>query len=389
MFIRKPNQMDRELLLLEYKAPLMVKAMNIMGYDAANVGWLDLLLSPGLLAGWSALSDFPFLSANIRDREGRLPFTPSVIREFDGFRVGIFGLVSPKKSAEGPAADGAFTVRDPLRTAREVAGELKKTCDLVIALTSLGLEYDEELARQVPAIDVILGGLTRKTLYRARQEGGALVVQAGSKGMRLGNLGLEFVPGDEGPWVLRKEAPEGATRTFTWSPAQLSQRIADHPAITALLEDYRETLKEQQVAGRIASPRATSAFTGVSACRDCHADEAGQWAASRHAAAFATLVRKRQEGNPECLECHVTAYGLDGGFHPGGRSPDLRSVQCEACHGPGQRHQGKTGIRLKVPEQVCQGCHNGENSPTFRYERYLKRLGSHTRGYFRRPADLR
>ena len=73
---------------------------------------------------------------------------------------------------------------------------------------------------------------------------------------------------------------------------------------------------------------------------------------------------------------------------PGGQ-PDLRAVQCEACHGPGHRHRGKGGIRVRVPEKVCRECHNTENSPVFTYEGYLKKLGMHTLKYFHRPKELR
>jgi hypothetical protein len=79
----------------------------------------------------------------------------------------------------------------------------------------------------------------------------------------------------------------------------------------------------------------------------------------------------------------VTAYGEIGGYRIGADGVvGLGNVQCEACHGFGREHRGRGKIRGRVPETVCRRCHSTENSPTFRYEPYLKLLGKHTARYF-------
>jgi hypothetical protein len=107
--------------------------------------------------------------------------------------------------------------------------------------------------------------------------------------------------------------------------------------------------------------------------------------ASKHAIALSALERKRQELNPECVQCHVTGLGDSGGFRLGAKGAvDMGSVQCEACHGFGREHRGKGKIRGSVPEAICRRCHSTENSPTFKYEPYLKLLGEHAARYFAR-----
>ena len=97
------------------------------------------------------------------------------------------------------------------------------------------------------------------------------------------------------------------------------------------------------------------------------------------------MKRKRQELNPECVRCHVTGYGDSGGYRLGANGGvDLGNVQCEACHGFGREHRGKGKIRGRVGETICRRCHGTENSPTFKYEPYLKLLGEHTTRYFAR-----
>jgi hypothetical protein len=391
MFFKDVSQLEREAPLLRVRSPLVIKALNTMGYDAANVGWMDLMLPEEILDDAVSGAAFPFLSANVRDESGEPPYKPYLIREFDGFRVGIFGLVSPRVVAGKRYKRGSYRVLDPLGTAREVVEELRRSCDFVIALTSLGVEDDHALARSVEGIDVILGGLTKKVMYTAEVEGRTVIAQAGSKGMRVGRLEVEIRPGGSGPWVPRGEATTEAARIFRWTPVSLQKNIKDHPDILALLEEYRNTLKEQQIARQVSrqplGPQ--SRYAGKTTCRECHPRESAQWSRSPHAHAFVTLVGKNQDGNPDCLSCHVTAFAEPGGYRPGSEDPNLANVQCEACHGAGRAHRGRGLINLRVPESVCRGCHNKENSPTFRYEGYLRKLGEHTNGYFRRPPALR
>jgi predicted CXXCH cytochrome family protein len=390
MFYKDISQLGRETPLLQVRSPLIVDSLNSMGYDAANVGWMDLLLPGEMLAGAASQAAFPFLSANLRDASGNAPFEPYLIKEFDGLRVGVIGLVSHKEHAGVKGRQSPYRVLDPVETAGTLVKKLGNSCDIIVALTSLGLEDDRRLARSVEGIDVILGGLSKKVMYQAEVEGETIILQAGSRGMRMGTLEIEISPGKGGSWVLRKAAVGDEAKTYAWSPVSLSKGIKDHPGITARLEEYRDVLKEEEIARKVSPPPGSSSrYAGAEQCRTCHPREGKQWDATSHARAFKTLLKKGQDGNPDCLGCHVTAFRENGGYRPGSEDPDLAAVQCEACHGAGRSHKSRGMIDLRVPVAICRGCHNTENSPTFRYEEYLKILGEHTVGYFRRPPELR
>jgi hypothetical protein len=142
----------------------------------------------------------------------------------------------------------------------------------------------------------------------------------------------------------------------------------------------------------------------VKACKNCHASEAkgnafGAWEASKHAKAFEVLaspeakkaaaeakVTGDPQKAPECVKCHVTAFGEDAKNIKKGFDPKA-GVQCETCHGPGENHfkarfaaasaaEGKAdeskreelpaGEIIASPKvEVCLACHN-EQSPTFK-----------------------
>ena len=369
----------------------MVEGLGKIGYDALNLGSPDLMLPSALLRKLAASAPFPFLSANIADAAGKAPFKGWVIRETSWLRVGIFGISGnqPPFIAGLPGRD--LTVQEPISAARAAVAALRHSCDLVIALSQLGLDGDVGLAQAVPGIDIILGGYSRQVTSTPRIEGTTMILQTGAKGMQLGRLGLQILPGRGGSWTARADARGGEARVYDWSLVPLNTSLPDHPALSALLERHREQLRTRNLAEQAAAPPpapaapANSAYVGATACGACHPAQLRQWAATKHAGALAALKRKRQELNPECVQCHVTGYGESSGYRLGARDGiDMGNVQCEVCHGMGREHRGKGNIRGSVAEAVCRRCHNTENSPTFKFEPYLKLLGEHTAGYFTR-----
>lgn len=159
--------------------------------------------------------------------------------------------------------------------------------------------------------------------------------------------------------------------------------------------------------------QASPQYVGAEKCKICHnrKDQANQyeiWSRSGHAKAFATLATDSArvlaatagiKGDPqkaaECLECHVTGFGLDTS-HFAQTFVRENGVQCEACHGPGsdykaasimsttkyasnrdEQHKLALGAGLVMPdEKTCVKCHN-KRSPAFKgfvYKDYYERI---------------
>jgi len=127
----------------------------------------------------------------------------------------------------------------------------------------------------------------------------------------------------------------------------------------------------------------SAAFVGSVACRSCHAAEYETWSKSPHAHAVETLAAAHKEGSPDCLRCHTTGFGRPGGFPEKGlpaQHPDLASVGCESCHGPGGDHVAEGAARIGtivsladkcdscVILQICGACHDDANDPGFEFE---------------------
>ncbi len=77
-------------------------------------------------------------------------------------------------------------------------------------------------------------------------------------------------------------------------------------------------------------------YIGVKQCSACHFKEYMTWKKTKHSKAF-TDVPAKYYSDASCLKCHITAYGVPGGYK-GASTPDLLGVTCEVCHGPGAKH---------------------------------------------------
>lgn len=119
---------------------------------------------------------------------------------------------------------------------------------------------------------------------------------------------------------------------------------------------------------RVVAPPPT--FAGGEACMECHGDYHGQWAQTRHAKALETLQAIHQDKNPTCLVCHTVGFGLPSGFQDAIRTPHLKGVQCESCHGPAADHANNPenpALRpiTELSALTCGGCHTEAHHPTF------------------------
>ena len=195
LFFRTPQIADHLRDEAAAKADTIIKSFNRMGCDAFNIGCYDLAMGKDFLLERQKIANFPFLSANLVDKKtGKLIFRPYVIKETNGLKIGIFGLVTTQVESIQRSAN--FEVQEPIEVARKLVMELKDKCDLIIALTQLGSQGDVELVRQVPEINIIIGGqgkigpLFKPRKMKPTRVDHTVILQAHNQGRHLGRLDL-------------------------------------------------------------------------------------------------------------------------------------------------------------------------------------------------------
>ena len=191
-----------------------IEVMNRMGYDLMDVGNNEFKGKSGTDSQQVFLdrkeeSRFPWIAANLAVEKTGAPVgdvTPFVIRNFNGMRVGFLGLTAPR-SASYPQVEG-WTISDPIVVAKAMVPVIRSQCDILIAITHLGVNpdpakitdyvgLDNQLAAQVPGIDAIIGGDSHTFLYtplviESPDGRNVPIVQTGEQGIRLGKLDLVF-----------------------------------------------------------------------------------------------------------------------------------------------------------------------------------------------------
>ena len=192
----------------------MVAVLNLVGVDWATFGNHEFDIGEAGLRARLAESTFRTVSSNVTDANGTLfPNTAKdeivSVRSAAGIvRIGLLGLTIDVNKQPwvryAPAVESA----------RRAIADLKDRCDVIVALTHLTLAGDQELAEQVPEIDVILGGHEHENWLIER--------------------GAHFTP------IVKADAN---VRTVAIVTLQVPRKGA-RPIVTARLQRIDDTMKE-------------------------------------------------------------------------------------------------------------------------------------------------
>ena len=224
------------------------------------------------------------------------------------------------------------------------------------------------------------------------QEGG---FDLATKARELENVGCESCHGRGGPHLSPGAVANGDYQSaclgchdtkhslgFEYATFLPKVSHAANAHILAMPREQRQKIMAERGALRTDLLPTTARHVGSDACRSCHAKEYESWAAGPHAHALATLETKHKASDANCLKCHTTGFGREGGLQPGAAAsehPDLARVGCESCHGPGGEHvtaPTKKGAIVSLGDkcdscvilQICGSCHDDANDPGFEFE---------------------
>ncbi len=353
----------------------MVEGMNRIGYAAAMLGERELADGIEAFQALRKTARFPFVSANFIYEDDRSTLVdPYVIHAatYKGgtIKIGVLGLNRYNSGFLKATAKGRnVVVSSPFDTARKLIPEVRAKADLVVVLTSLSISQSRQLAQEVDGIDVIVGASGGVLSQPREASGGTAIVYPGNQGQNMSEIRVHGL------------ADGGGAPGIQVHHHYLNRDYPNEPALHAMVLDVlaRENDINRELASatveRPALPAGVAGYVGGETCAACHQEALASWEGSGHARAFQTLVDANQDFSPECVGCHVVGFGRRGGFVNAKATPELKDVQCEACHGPGSLHvdapargYGAAGARS------CLGCHDTEHSPEFDFFTYWPRI---------------
>jgi hypothetical protein len=321
-----------------------------MGYEGLGIGVGELKLGIPYLREMKAFAGFPLLCLNLYEGGAR-------VLDQDA-KLGSSSYVVTSLLPAGPLVEDGITIKPPL-------AELKAWWD----------------ALDPKVVPIVLWGGTEQELLALVKD----FPEAKDRGW--------FVCGGspDQPVVLKEAQP---TRAFSvgskgrfvallspdesryLSDFRLEESIEFHPDVNPILEAYRDALKTENLLAAVPRKPMDLEYVGDKSCRECHEPTCNFLDTSSHKRAWATLVETNDHFDPECVSCHVTGYGETSGFLSFEKTPELVNVTCESCHGPGELHVNtQAPMPVKHPKQsLCIVCHDADNSPQFRYEKYWPQI---------------
>lgn len=349
----------------DFRLPLADLSMYLQGFSLTPLA-ADLVEKTPVTAG----ETFP--SKAYRDHEGTPParIASLVLHLPAGAAREHFELLPPETAWQQAMADCA-PERMRLLLVHGTADEVRAA------------------AKYTPRPDLVIGvsPAYNEPAAQAEEVAGVPVVFTGIRGRMLLDVALARREADGAPQLTRYEV-------IALAGSKTAPGAAEDREARAMILDHRNQVKTLGLREEMAEqtpPPDGRRFVGSAACADCHEQADKVYKASKHAHAWATL-EKAEKGtrygwpvthNPDCISCHVVGYGLQSGFVNPDKTPDLRDVGCEACHGPGDQHieeyaagrepkKGDKGFMGKVEVNVCLHCHDFEQSPSFVFQERWK-----------------
>jgi 5'-nucleotidase/UDP-sugar diphosphatase len=193
----------------------MVAVLNQVGIDWATFGNHEFDVTEAGLRARLAESKFRLVSSNVTDASGAL--FPNTVKDVvirvktpsGVVRIGLLGLTIDMNKQPW------VRYAPPVESARAAVADLKGKCDVIVALTHLALATDQEVAEQLPEIDLILGGHEHENWVIERGEHFTPIVKADSN-----------------------------VRTVAIVTLRVPTRKGLHPVITARIQRIDDSMKE-------------------------------------------------------------------------------------------------------------------------------------------------
>ncbi|MCP4343244.1 MAG: hypothetical protein GY799_31315 [Desulfobulbaceae bacterium] len=343
-------------------------AYQHMSYDAVAISSNDLTAGSEFFLQ-KREDHFPWVAANIFDRQGKLLFSPHIIKKIGSLTVGIIGLTGAARNGIKDVVIGDW--RQAVQTQLAL---LEKNCDMLVVLSNLSTAVNRELQRDFNQIDIIVAADQRGRNIPPLVKEKSLFVQSGGRGKYLGKLDITWQ--GSGNWsdgrspsakaltdlqnrlrtldiqLHRLEKQPDLTSTIISQKIdrlqssrqliadQIAQLAAEHPEketkpskrfnssflpvkprpsserIGIIVQDIKKNIntfnkyrrsKLQADNPTVRLALQSDEIAGIASCFGCHEKQTAFWKNTRHAKAYETLAQRGQSFNLQCLPCHVTA----------------------------------------------------------------------------------
>ena len=344
------------------KGEYILKGFAKLNYDAIGIQWKDFSYGENFIA----TTKLPFVVSNMQTDK----FLTETLIDNNHASFSFFNWLDPNNAPQKDMGQ-SISHSDPSGILKKLE-TAKKNKQTTILSTTLSLKQAQKIF-PLDNVDILIIKAKYEHYGEVQIVDNTLVLQPGSRGMRLGKV--QLVIDNNGAIINSKH-----------EVIPLPPEVKDAERMTDWYVEYNEKVKadyEKRVALRKKLEAGESPFAGEMACQSCHKQQHDKWFETRHAEAFYTLQDANKAFDPACIKCHTVGFEVEGGFIDPAITEKLMHVQCENCHGPAKAHvdtagQKKTGNHNWRPQQMCEQCHVQKHSPDFNFETYWPKI-SHSK----------
>lgn len=216
-----------------FKGRQIIDAWNAIHLDYAAFGNHEFDFGNDVLLQRLKQSKFQWINSNVIDKNTGKLFgdTPAyVIRDFDGVRVGILGILTPDTvNASKPGPNLAFL--DPCETAARLIPEMRaKGAQIIVALTHLTMNEDKQLAH-CAGIDITIGGHEHAVLESVA--GKTPILKMGSDARNLGVITLNYC------------TTSTTLESIDWDIVPVTDQVKPDPQAQVVIGDYEKKISAE------------------------------------------------------------------------------------------------------------------------------------------------
>lgn len=229
----------------------------------------------------------------------------------------------------------------------------------ILILNRCDPELIQSIAEKVPAIHcLVCPAESDQPMIMSDPNTRPFAFSMGRKGRYISKLHIDATQTDHKP-------------KLSFEVKAVTEDLEQNEHLINLYKDYQQWVKEENLLEeypRLPLPDGLK-YAGSESCSTCHHQyEYIEWMGKPHANAYATLEEVGSQYDPECVICHVVGMDYESGFISERKTPLMKDVGCEVCHGPGSKHNldpNEFKTTITDPKTMCIKCHTPEHSDDY------------------------
>ncbi|MCX7716689.1 MAG: hypothetical protein N2Z73_04660, partial [Endomicrobia bacterium] len=216
-------------------AKFILSLLKLANYDVVVVGDQEVLSGVDNFICLVEEYKLPVLSTNLKFTTMLTTPTvtiPYLIKKFRSFKIGIISLNTEETFMLCPEeVTQKITILQP-NNIETIIKNLRQSCDIIVLLSHGGHQYDREIAKLYPDVDLIIGGHNQILLNQPVRISKTTIVQAGSNGEYVGKI-IFLIDRDK------------KLLTFDYEPVLMDENVKEDSTVISLIQNYKFQLKNR------------------------------------------------------------------------------------------------------------------------------------------------